>query len=108
MIKYGLFVKLEARPGKEDELAEFLRNALPIVEQEPGTAAWFALRTGPSTFAIFDVFTDEAGREAHLSGRLAKALFAKAPELLLKEPEIRKFDVLASKTQESRVGAGTA
>ncbi len=108
MIKYGLFVKLEARPGKEDELEKVLRSALTFVEQEPGTASWFALRLGPSTFAIFDVFQDEAGREAHLSGRVAEALFAKASELLLKEPTIQKFDVLAAKTQESRVEAGTA
>jgi len=108
MIKYGLLVRLEAKPGKEDELADFLRNALPMVEEEPATAAWFAIRLGPETFGIFDVFPDETGRQAHLSGKVAAALFAKAPDLLIKEPIIEKVDILASKLQETWAGAGTA
>ncbi len=106
MIKYGLFVRLEAKAGKEDELADFLRNAQQLVEEEQATTAWFAVRLDPSTFGIFDVFPDEPGRQAHLSGRVASALFAKAPELLIKEPVIEKLDVLASKIRESKVGAG--
>jgi quinol monooxygenase YgiN len=97
MTKLGLYVALEARPGKEAELAEFLIGALPLVEAEPATTAWFALRMGPSSFGIFDAFADEAGREAHLAGEVAKALMAKAPELLAKPPSINKIDVLADK-----------
>ncbi len=97
MTKVGLFVMLEAQPGKEMQLAQFLIGALDLVEAERDTTAWFAVRTGPSTFAIFDVFPDEEGREAHLSGEVAKALMAKAPELLAKPLSIEKIDVLADK-----------
>jgi quinol monooxygenase YgiN len=97
MVSVALFVKLEARPGKEAEVEEFLKSGLAIVEQEPATVAWFGLRLGPSTFGIFDAFPSEAGRQAHLAGRVAAALMAKAPELLAKSPEIEKIDVLASK-----------
>jgi quinol monooxygenase YgiN len=97
MAKYALYVPLEAKPGKEQELADFLKSALPIVEDEPGTVAWFAIQMSPSTFAIFDAFPDEAGRDAHLNGKVAAALMAKADELLAKPPQIHKIDVLASK-----------
>jgi quinol monooxygenase YgiN len=97
MTKLALYVALEAKPEKEAELAEFLKSALPLVEAEPATTAWFALRMGPSSFGIFDAFADEAGREAHLAGAVAKALMAKAPELLAKPPSINKIDVLADK-----------
>lgn len=97
MVNVALFVKLEARPGKETEVEEFLKSGLSIVEQEPATTAWFGIRLGPSTFGIFDAFPDEAGRQAHLAGRVAAALMARAPELLAKAPEIEKLDVLASK-----------
>jgi len=97
MTKLGLYVALEAKSGKEAELAEFLIGALPLVEAEPATTAWFALRMGPTSFGIFDAFADEAGREAHLAGEVAKALMAKAPELLAKPPSINKIDVLADK-----------
>ena len=73
MINVGLFVRLEAKLGKEEEVAEFLRSATPLVEAEAATIAWFAVRMGPSTFAIFDAFPDEAGRSAHLSGKVAAA-----------------------------------
>ena len=82
MVKTALFVRLEAKPGKETEVENFLRGGLPIVQEEPATTAWFAIRFGPATFGIFDAFTDEAGRQAHLSGKVAAALMAKAPELL--------------------------
>jgi quinol monooxygenase YgiN len=97
MVKVALFVKLEAKAGKEAEVENFLRGGLAIVQQEPATIAWFAIRMGPSTFGIFDAFPDEAGRQAHLSGRVAAALMAKASELLAKPPSIEKVDVLAAK-----------
>lgn len=97
MVKVALFVQLEAKPGKENEVAEFLRSALPLVNEEPATAAWFGIRIGPSTFGIFDAFPDEAGRQAHLTGRVAAALMAKAPELFSAPPKIEKIDVLAAK-----------
>jgi quinol monooxygenase YgiN len=97
MVKVALFVQLEAKPGKENEVAEFLSSALPLVNQEPATAAWFGLRLGPSTFGIFDAFPDEAGRQAHLTGAVAAALMAKAPELFSAPPKIEKIDVLAAK-----------
>jgi len=97
MVKVALYVQLDAKPGKENDVENFLRGALPIVEQEPATIAWFAIRMGPSTFGIFDAFPDDAGRQAHLSGKVAAALMAKAPELLAKAPVIEKIDILAAK-----------
>ena len=97
MTKVALLVRLEAKPGKEDEVADFLRGGLAIVEEEPATIAWFALRLGPSTFGIFDAFPDEAGRQAHLSGRVAAALMAKASDLLSQPPSIEMIDLLATK-----------
>jgi len=96
-VREALFVRLEAKPGKEADMESFLRGGLAIVEAEPQTIAWFALRIGPSTFGIFDAFPDEAGRQAHLQGRVAAALMAKAPELLAKAPSIEKISVLAAK-----------
>ena len=97
MVKVALYVRLEAKPGKEAEVESFLRGGLAIVQEEPATTAWFAIRMGQSTFGIFDAFPDEAGRQAHLSGRVAAALMAKAPELLAQKPIIEKVDVLAAK-----------
>jgi quinol monooxygenase YgiN len=97
MVKVALWVRLEAKPGKEAEVESFLKGGLAIVEEEPATIAWFALRLGPSTFGIFDAFPDESGRQAHLSGRVAAALMAKASDLLSKAPSIEKIDVLAAK-----------
>ncbi len=97
MVKVGLLVRLEAKPGKEGEVASFLKGALEAVQQEPGTTAWFALRLGESTFGIFDASPDEAGRQAHLNGEVAKALMAKAAEFFVKPPMIEKADVLAAK-----------
>ena len=97
MVNVALFVRLEAKPGKESDVANFLRGGLAVVEAEPATVAWFALQLGPSTFGIFDAFPDESGRQAHLAGRVAAALMAKAPELLLRSPVIEKVDVLAAK-----------
>jgi quinol monooxygenase YgiN len=100
MVTVGVLARLEAKPGKEDEVAGFLAGALPLAEQEEKTTAWFATRLGPSTFGIFDVFPDEAGREAHLSGPIATALMQRADELLSEPPTIRKIDILASKLSE--------
>ena len=97
MVKLALFVRLEAKPGKEADVENFLRSGLPIVQDEPATIAWFGIRLGPTTFGIFDAFPDEAGRQAHLSGRVAAALMAKAPELLATPPVIEKVNVLAAK-----------
>jgi len=102
MITKALYVKLEAKPGKEAEVEAFLKSGLPIVQEEPGTIAWFGIRIGPATFGIFDAFPDEAGRQAHLAGRVAAALMAKAPELLAGPPVIEKADVLASKLPGER------
>jgi quinol monooxygenase YgiN len=100
MVKTGLLVRLDAKPGKEAEVEDFLRGGLPIVMEEPATIAWFAIRLGPSSFGIFDAFPDDAGRQAHLTGRVAAALMAKAPELLARPPIIEQVDVLASKLPE--------
>jgi quinol monooxygenase YgiN len=97
MVNVALFVRLEAKPGKEAEVEDFLRSGLPIVTEEPATVAWFGMRLGPSTFGIFDAFPDEAGRQAHLNGRVAAALMAKASELLAQPPLIEMVDVLAAK-----------
>ena len=100
MVKLALLARMEAKPGKEEEVAEFLRGALPLAEAEPATTAWFALRIGKSTFGIFDAFADEAGRQSHLSGPIAAALMAKAAELLSAPPVIEKVDLLAAKLRE--------
>jgi quinol monooxygenase YgiN len=96
-VKKALWVKLEAKPGQEETVARFLAGALPLVNEEPATVAWFGIRIGPTTFAIYDAFPDDKGRDAHLSGKVAAALMAKAPELLAKPPSIEKVDVLAAK-----------
>ena len=97
MVTVALYVKLEAKTGREKDVESFLKGGLAIVMEEPATTAWFAIRMGPSTFGIFDTFPDEAGRQAHLTGRVAAALMAKAPELLASAPSIEKVDVLAAK-----------
>ena len=97
MVTVALLVRLEAKPGKEADVENFLKGGLPIVREEPATTAWFALRMGPSTFGIFDAFPDEAGRQAHLTGRVAAALMAQASDLLAQPPSIEQIDVLAAK-----------
>jgi quinol monooxygenase YgiN len=96
-ISKGLIVRLEAKAGKEEDVAVFLRDALPLVEQEPQTVAWFALRIDASSFAIVDVFPDEDGRRAHLAGAVAAALAQHAGELLAQPPAIEPVDALAAK-----------
>ena len=97
MVTVSLFVRLEAKPGKEEEVAAFLMQGLELANQETTTPVWFALRLGPRTFAIFDAFRDEAGRQTHLNGPIAKALMSKAPELLAAPPAIERIDVLGAK-----------
>jgi quinol monooxygenase YgiN len=97
VVKVALYVKLEAKSGKEMEVANFLKGALPLVNAEPDTTVWYAMQMGPSTFGIFDAFPNEAGRKAHLQGEVAKALFAKAGELLAEPPTVVEIDIIASK-----------
>jgi quinol monooxygenase YgiN len=97
MVTVGLCVRLIAAPGKENDVAEFLAGALPLVEAEPETTAWFAARVDASTFLIFDVFPTEEGREQHMLGRVAEALLARAADLFSQPPAIEQLDVLASK-----------
>ncbi len=96
MVKVGLYVRLEAAPGQEDAVASFLEQGRGLVEQEPGTIVWYAIRMGPTTFGIIDAFEDEDGRQAHLSGAVAQALGDNA-ELFSQAPEIHQIDVLAAK-----------
>ena len=96
MVTKALFVRLEALPGKEAELAEFLEGARSIVKDEPGTTAWFALQIGPSTYGIFDAFPDDAARDAHLAGGVGQALGPNTG-VLFSEPSIEKIDILADK-----------
>jgi len=97
MVTVGVLARLEAKPGKEADVASFLGGGLQLGDEEPDTIAWFAIRLGPSEFAIFDAFPDESGRQAHLTGRVAEALMAQASELFAEPPEIRSADVIAAK-----------
>ena len=97
MVKVALWVRLEAKPGKEADVESFLLNGLSIVQDEPATITWYAIKLGSSTFGIFDTFPDDSGRQAHLSGRVAALLKAKAADLFAKPPSIEKVEVLAAK-----------
>jgi len=97
MVTRGIIVRLQAKSGKEEELAKFLMQGLELANQEKTTPVWFALRLGAGSFAIFDAFADEAGRQAHLNGPIAKALIAQAPHLLAEPPAIQQLDVLGAK-----------
>ena len=97
MEKYALLARVEAKPGKEAEVLEFLKSALPLAVGEPETVRWYALQIGPSTFGIFDTFETEEGRMAHLNGEIAAALMANASTLLAKEPIIEMVSLLAIK-----------
>jgi quinol monooxygenase YgiN len=106
MLSLGLFVRLEAKPGREQDVADFLQQGLQLAMQEASTPLWFALRLGPSTFAIFDAFPDESGRQTHLNGPIAKALMAQAPTLLAVPPSIERAEILGAKlSQEVRNAA---
>jgi quinol monooxygenase YgiN len=97
MVSVGILARMEAKPGKEDAVAAFLEGALPLVQEEPDTVTWYAIRMGPSEFGIFDTFASDAGRQAHLSGKVAEALMANASELFVGPPDIGQVEVLASK-----------
>jgi quinol monooxygenase YgiN len=97
MVKVAFLARLVAKPGKEEEVASFLASALPLAQAEPATIVWFAIRLSKSEFGIFDAFPDEKGRKAHIEGPIAKALLAKAGELLASPPQIDPVDVLAAK-----------
>lgn len=97
MLKQSLFARLEAKPGKADAVAAFLEQGLEMANQEATTPVWFALRLGPTTFAIFDAFHDEEGRQKHLNGPIAQALMTQAPNLLAATPVIERMEVLGVK-----------
>ena len=101
MVRVGLAVRLEAKPGKEAEVAAFLKSGLALANQESQTTVWFALQFGPTSFGIFDAFPDDSGRKAHLNGPIAAALMAKAGALLASPPKIEHVDVLAAKVPGS-------
>jgi quinol monooxygenase YgiN len=97
MSKLAIWAQVEAKPGKEQAVAEFLKSAQALAEKEQGTITWYAVKLGEAKFGIFDTFADEKGREAHLTGEIAKALFAKAQELFARAPEVHKLEILAAK-----------
>jgi len=97
MEKFALLARVEAKPGKENEVLEFLKSALPLAEAEEDTVRWYAFKIGPSTFGIFDTFETEDGRKAHLAGKIAEALMANASKLLAKDPVIEHVELIAVK-----------
>lgn len=97
MEKLAILAVLQAKPGKEQALEDFLKSALPLAQAETGTVAWYAFKMGDGRFGIFDTFADDAGRNAHLNGDIAKALFAHAEELLATAPSIDQPEILAAK-----------
>ncbi len=97
MVKLALLVRLEAKPGKEVEVENFLKGGLELVQQEPGTKTWYALKLSSGSYGIFDTFEDESGRHAHLSGKVAEALMAQAPDLFSAAPVIEKVELIAVK-----------
>lgn len=97
MVNLAILVRLEARPGKEQLVADFIKGALPLAMEEAGTINWFALQMGPSTFGIFDTFKTSEARAAHFGGEIAKALMANAPEPLAADPVIEMVDLLPVK-----------
>ncbi|HET7106571.1 MAG TPA: antibiotic biosynthesis monooxygenase [Candidatus Acidoferrum sp.] len=107
MDRVGIWVVMESKAGKEDEVEAFLKSARALAEKEEQTTSWYAVRIGPSKYGIFDTFPDERGRVAHLTGEIAKALAAKAPELFAHGPEIHRLSILESKTPNpAMVAAG--
>lgn len=95
MLTVGLLVTLTAKVGRDGDLADLLRQAQTLAEQEAQTVVWFAVRIDERRFAIFDAFADDTGREAHLAGPVAEALKANADELLAEPPLIDRVDLLA-------------
>jgi len=97
MVKFALYGTLKAKPGKEAEVEAFLRQGAEMARKEPGTVTWYAIREDDGQYGIFDTFNDEAGRDAHLNGEIAKALMARAGELLREPPKIHKITVIATR-----------
>lgn len=98
--KVALLVRLEAKPGKEKEVADFLRSGLALVQEEPDTITWYGVQFGPSSFGIFDTFPHDEGRTSHLAGKVGQALMANAPNLLAQDPELIYTDILAVKSED--------
>src|SRR6201994_4086696 len=92
----GLLVTLEARAGKEADAEAFLKSAQPLAQNEKGTLKWYAIKLGPGKFSIFDTFANEGGRNAHLTGEIAKALGTRADELFAAPPQIEKVEILTT------------
>lgn len=101
MENFALFVRLEAKPGKEKAVEEFLNAGMDMADDEPETISWFAMRFGPTSFGIYDTFSDEKGRQAHLTGKIAEALKAKSEELFVSPPKIEKVDIIAVKQHQN-------
>lgn len=101
MDKFAILALLYAKPGKEKEVEQFLKLAQPLAEREDFTTAWYAVKLGPAKFGIFDTFKDENGRNAHLTGEIAKALFSKAADLFDAPPQVEKLEILAAKVPAS-------
>ena len=99
MITCGLFVRLEAKPGKERAVADFLAAGLEMTNREATTPIWFALQLSPTTFGVFDAFAREEDRQTHLAGNMANALMSRVDELLARPPSIEFLDILAMKNQ---------
>lgn len=97
MAKQAIWVMLKAKPGKESEIESFLAQGAQMAGSEAGTVTWYGVKMGPGVYGVFDTFNDEAGRDAHLSGDIAKALMAKAPDLFTNEPRIEQMEILAAK-----------
>lgn len=97
MAKQALWVMLKAKPGKEQEIEEFLKQGASLANDEPGTVTWYGVKLAPGMYGVFDTFNDEAGRDAHLNGEIAKALMAKAPDLFSNEIKIERMEILATK-----------
>ena len=108
MVKKSLWVELNAKPGKESEVEAFLKSGLALVDAEPLTVTWYAIKMSDSRFGIFDTFEADEGRDAHLNGKVAEALMAKAAELLAEPPKIHKVDILAAKTPGEQADASRA
>jgi quinol monooxygenase YgiN len=106
MVKLALWAQLSAKPGKEQELEDFLKSAQPLAEGEKDTVSWYVVKMGPGNFGIFDTFNDEKGRQAHLDGEIAKALMSKGKELLANDPRIDKIEIVAAKTGTTVARAG--
>ena len=108
MVKKALAVKLFAKPEKEAEAEAFLMSALELVNAEPLTVSWYALKFNENTFGIFDTFDSDEGRDAHLHGKIAEALIAKAPDLFLEDPDIERAEILAAKIAKPKAGSSIA